>query len=150
MEVVASAEDEPSDPELESPSEESSSAVASGEEEESGEEESHVAASEVGESNEEPSEDDVGSRDAQLARSLYIRRAVELKLYGYTGGCGGCWAAEHDLPAATHNPDCRARIIRAMRAAGDVERLDQAERRASMASAKAKAAARAAPGGSAS
>ena len=44
------------------------------------------------------------------ARSVMIRKAVELRQFGYTHGCPGCDAAMHDLPKLPHSSACRARI----------------------------------------
>jgi len=65
-----------------------------------------------------------------LARGLYIRRSSELATYGHTALCPGCDAALANTIAVNHTMECRRRILASMEAAGDVDRLRNAERRA--------------------
>ena len=50
------------------------------------------------------------------AKNFYIRRDVELMLYGFTPGCAGCDAAQ---AARRHSEECRARIEKAVEEAFD-------------------------------
>jgi hypothetical protein len=68
-----------------------------------------------------------------LPRQLYIRKAVELEKYGYTDGCVGCTAAFLNETAKPHTPECRARILEAMRRAGDTQRIEDADRKRALA-----------------
>ncbi len=46
--------------------------------------------------------------------AVYIRKAVELRKYGYTQGCPGCEAARYGLPPQTHSAECWQRIEQEM------------------------------------
>eukprot|EP00971_Amphidinium_carterae_P001125 22129-Amphidinium_carterae.1 len=54
--------------------------------------------------------------DDIVARHVYIRHNVELKKFGYTERFAGCAAARDGGASANHSAECRARIVRAMRA----------------------------------
>ena len=47
-------------------------------------------------------------------RRTYLRKNVELKRHGYTGGCPGCGAARLNTAATSHTAACRARVEEAM------------------------------------
>ena len=100
------------------------------EEEEEEEEEVEYDSGGEAEDEEEAKEGEEHERQANMARGLYIRKNVELVLYGYTDGCSGCDAAIATLRPTTHSPACRLRIVQAMRAAGDTARLESAAKRA--------------------
>ena len=48
------------------------------------------------------------------ARRTCLRKNIELKPHGYTGGCPGCDAAHLNTTAQPHRAACRARIEEAM------------------------------------
>ena len=50
------------------------------------------------------------SRQKGLKRRTLIRRAVELRMYGFTDGCPGCEAAASGSKALGHSEACRRRI----------------------------------------
>ena len=43
-----------------------------------------------------------------------MRKNIELKRHGYTGGCPGCDAARLNTAAKPHTAACRARVEEAM------------------------------------
>jgi len=51
-----------------------------------------------------------------VPRRMYIRRDVELAVYGFTDGCPGCDAAKAGLNPVAHTAACRKRIEEAMAA----------------------------------
>ena len=130
--VVEAEEEEPAVPGESSESTENSGEgdPSDDEEEEEEEEEVEYDSGWEAEDEEEAKEGEEHERQANMARGLYIRKNVELILYGHTDGCSGCDAAIAKLPPTTHSPACRLRIVQAMRAAGDTARLESAAKRA--------------------
>ena len=49
-----------------------------------------------------------------VSRQVKIRRDVELRLYGYSEGCGGCEAAKAGTIPRNHSMACRSRIEEAI------------------------------------
>ena len=130
--VVEAEEEEPAVPGESSESTENSGEgdPSDDEEEEEEEEEGEYDSGWEAEDEEEAKEGEEHERQANMARGLYIRKNVELVLYGHTDGCSGCDAAIATLRPTTHSPACRLRIVQAMRAAGDTARLESAAKRA--------------------
>ena len=60
-------------------------------------------------------------REEVAPRQYYIRRKVELVLYGYTEGCPGCDAAKGDSAPKGHSDACRSRIEAAILASETAE-----------------------------
>ena len=65
----------------------------------------------------------------QLPRRVYIKRSVELARFGYTDRCIGCQHARLGLKPADHNEECRARIVKHMRADNLNQRVQIAQDR---------------------
>ena len=48
-------------------------------------------------------------RKGYVARGIYLRKDVELAMYGYTDGCDGCVSAQHGLSRKQRSAACRER-----------------------------------------